>query len=206
MNTATNASKWTEFDYIICLDASGSMGEPSKRGTSSPSRWEVAQETVTAIARTVAKFDDDGIDVVRFGGNVQQHQGVTVDKVRDIFATEPAGGTPTLGAIQAALKLAGKSSKKDFIIVLTDGEPNQGEAPLIKQLLIDTANKQETDDSLTFLFIQVGDNAQATSWLKSLDDDLVKAGAKFDIVDVKTAAEVDGFASIPELLEAALND
>ena len=53
------------------------------------------------------------------------------------------------------------------------------------------------------LFVQVGDDASATRFLQGLDDNL--KGAKFDIVDAKTVAEVDAFASTAELLLAAID-
>lgn len=197
MNTAAN--KWTEYDFIIAVDASGSMSDYNK-GSSGPSRWDVAQETVLAITRQLAQYDDDGIDVVRFGGQVQQYPGTTPDKVKEIFASGPMGTTPTTEALQVCLSLAGKSNKKDFILILTDGEPNDQTS--LKKLIVDTANKQQSDEDLTILFIQVGDNAGATKFLQTLDDGL---NAKFDIVDVKTVAEVDAIGSVPALLEAALN-
>ena len=102
----------------------------------------------------------------------------------------------------AALKLAGKSDKKDFIVVFTDGEPDDKAAAA--KVIIDAANSQETDDALTILFVQVGDDAGATKYLRSLDDDLT--GAKFDIVDAKTVAEADAFPTTAALILAAIED
>lgn len=41
----------SEFDFIICLDASGSMSSPSTR-YAGKSRWEEAQETILGITIT----------------------------------------------------------------------------------------------------------------------------------------------------------
>ena len=139
-----------------------------------------------------------------FGGNnVQKHDGVTVDKAREVFAgTSPRGSTPLAQALTAALELAGKSDKKDFIVVFTDGVPDDREAAA--KVIVDASHKQESDDALTILFVQVGDDASASAYLRSLDDDL--DDAKFDIVDAKTVAEVDNFSSTAELVIAAIND
>ena len=67
---------------------------------------------------------------------------------------------------------------------------------------IQQANSQANDDDCTVLFVQVGDDAAATRFLQSLDDDL--AGAKFDIVDAKTVTEADAFNSTAELIVAAI--
>src|SRR5699024_2924968 len=98
--------------------------------------------------------------------------------------------------------LAGKSDKKDFIIVFTDGVPDDKAAAA--KVIVEAANRQESDDELTILFVQIGDDAAASAYLKSLDDDLT--GATFDIVDAKTVQESDAFATTAYLVLAAIND
>ncbi len=192
----------TEYDFIAVVDSSGSMGEPVKKG-STTTRWEAMQESVMTFVRDVEKLDTDGIDVVQLGGACQSWQGVTSDKVRDMFGTmSPRGGTPLAEALEVALQLAGKSSKKDFIVVFTDGVPNDQSAAA--KVIINAANRQETDDALTILFIQVGDDAAATKYLRDLDDNL--KGAKFDIVDAKTVEEADKFTTTADLILAAISD
>ena len=194
----------SEFDFIVAIDTSGSMGEPVKRG-SNQTRWEAVQETAMTIIREIEKIDEDGLGLVLFGGpNVDSFDGVTADKFREIFASRsPRGTTPLAEALTAALKLAGKSDKKDFVIVLTDGEPNS-RADAIK-VICDQAKAQGRDEDLTFLFVQVGDDAGATAFLQHLDDGLQeKYNLPFDIVDVKTVDEVDQFPSSAELILHAI--
>ena len=199
---AHTAATLTEFDFIICIDTSGSMGEPVKAG-STVTRWEAVQESAMAFIRDVAKIDQDGLGLVTFGSKVQAFDGVTPDKAREVFAgTGPRGSTPLAEALTEALKLAGKSDKKNFIVVFTDGVPDDKSAAA--KVIINQANSQATDDALTFLFIQVGDDASATAYLRHLDDGLTSA--KFDIVDAKTVQEADQFASTVDLVIAAIND
>lgn len=197
------AAKLSEYDFVVVIDKSGSMAEPVKAG-SNRSRWEAVQESAMTFARDVGKLDADGIDVVMFSGNgVQSYTGVTADKVKEIFTQHsPRSSTPLAEALTEALKLAGKSDKKDFIVVFTDGVPDDEAAAA--RVIVEAANKQETDDALTILFIQVGDDASASAYLSKLDNSL--AGAKFDIVDAKTVAEADAFATTAELVLAAIND
>lgn len=196
-------AKLSEYDFIIAIDTSGSMGEPVKPG-SSITRWQAVQESALTLIRDVSAIDSDGLGLVLFGGtNVQSHDGVTVDKAREVFAgTSPRGSTPLAEALSAALKLAGKSDKKDFIVVFTDGVPDDKDAAA--KVIVDASHQIETDDALTILFIQVGDDASATAFLQELDDEL--DDAKFDIVDAKTVAEADQFATTAELIVAAIND
>jgi Mg-chelatase subunit ChlD len=198
----TDLTKLSEYDFVVVIDKSGSMGEPNKLG-SSVTRWDAVQESAMTFIRDVEKFDSDGLGLVLFSGaGVASHDGVTSDKIREIFATNsPRGSTPLAEALTAALALAGKSDKKDFIVVFTDGVPDDRAAAA--KVIADASHKQETDDALTILFIQVGSDASATAYLKSLDDDL--KSAKFDIVDAKTQAEADAFTSTGELVIAAIN-
>lgn len=200
MNATTNASVLSEYDFILVGDCSGSMGENDMPG--SASRYDYMQETMMAFARDIAKFDSDGVGLVMFGGsNVQATDGLDANAIKAAFAARtPRGGTPLAEALEAALKLAGKSDKKDFIIVFTDGVPD--DKARAAAVITAASNKQETDDSLTILFIQVGRDASATAYLQRLDDDLK---GKFDIVDAKTMAEAEAFATTADLVIAAIN-
>lgn len=198
---AVNLAKLSEYDFIIAIDASGSMGEEDMNGRS---RWDYMQETATAFARDMAKIDSDGLGLVVFSGNnIDSYDGVGVDKIKQVFnERHPSGSTPLAQALTSALKLAGKSDKKDFIIVFTDGVPDDKAAAA--KVILEQANKQATDDELTFLFVQVGRDAGASAYLRMLDDDL--KGAKFDIVDAKTIDEAEKFASTADLIIEAIND
>lgn len=201
--TSQTAATLTEYDFIVVIDASGSMAEPVS-SSNRKSRWEYMQETAMSFCRDLEKYDSDGIDVITFGGsNIDSFTGVTADKVKDVFAgRSPRGGTPLHLALEAALKAAGKSDKKDFIIVFTDGVPDDKAAAAT--VIRNAANKQETDDALTILFIQVGDDRGAAAYLRDLDDNL--KGAKFDIVDAKTMEEAEKFATTAELILHAIDD
>lgn len=191
-----------EYDFIVVGDCSSSMQEPVKAG-SSTTRWDAMQESIKGFVRDVGKLDSDGIDFVELGGQGRNFRGVTSDNVVQMLsALNPRGSTPLAEALVTAIALAGKSDKKDFICVYTDGVPDDQKA--VVKVITDQANKQVTDDELTILFIQVGDDARATQFLRDLDDNL--KGAKFDIVDAKTIEEADKFPTTAALIEAAIND
>ena len=195
-------NKLSEYDFVIAIDTSGSMGEPVKRG-SSVTRWQAVQESAMAMIRDAQQIDQDGLGLVLFGSKVESFDGVTADKAREVFASHgPRGTTPLAEALDAAFALAGKSDKKDMIIVFTDGVPDDKNAAA--KVIVNAANALSADDELTFLFVQVGNDPAAGAYLKKLDDDLT--GAKFDIVDAKTMAEAEAFATTADLVIAAIND
>lgn len=202
MSAVLNENALSEYDFIAVVDASGSMATEDMSG--GRSRWKAMQETAEQFCRDLGKLDGDGIGLVVFSGSsVDSYDGVTVDKVSEVFRSrQPRSSTPLAEALTAALKLAGKSDKKDFIIVFTDGVPDD-EAAAAK-VIRDASNKQETDDALTILFVQVGRDAAASAYLRKLDDQL--SGCKFDIVDAKTMDEAEKFATTADLIIAAIND
>lgn len=191
-----------EYDFIAVVDCSSSMGEPAKKGGTT-TRWQSMQESVMGFLRDLDAIDSDGIDVCELGGQLRTFTGVNSSKVAEMFANmNPRGSTPLAQALQNAFKAAGKSAKKDFIVVWTDGVPDDEAA--VRQVILDQANKQDSDDACTVLFIQVGDDARATAYLQSLDDNL--KGAKYDIVDAKTIEQADAYNSTAELIAAAIAD
>lgn len=202
MDTATTTNILSEYDFIVCVDASGSMSTDDMPG--GRTRWDAMQESLLMFTRDVEKFDSDGIGLVIFNGQgVQSFDGVTSKDVAGrLNSVSPRSSTPLAEALTEALKLAGKSSKKDFILVFTDGAPDNQAAAA--DVLKKAANSISADDELTVLFVQIGYDQQATAYLKQLDDNL--RGAKFDVVDVRTMAEAEKFATTTELIVAAIND
>jgi hypothetical protein len=194
-------------NYVLLVDKSGSMGEPS-RGAGSPSRWDSARESALAVARECAKRDADGIDVYTFNKGFQRYPNTTPEKVSDIFRTEaPMGGTDFVPVLRDVFDNHFKGSKPTTVLVLTDGEPSDGAAgqSALAKLIVATSQKLEGDAELAVQFIQVGQDPAATSFLKKLDDNLQSAGAKFDIVDAKTMEDLETM-SITDVLLAAVND
>jgi Mg-chelatase subunit ChlD len=201
---AALAAVLSEYNFCVCIDTSGSMGEPAKAGDFSRTRWDAVQESCASFARDVEKIDTDGIDVVTFGGTgVESFKGVTAAKVSEIFATKaPRGSTPLAQGLAEALRVTGKD-KKRFILVFTDGVPDSEIAA--EQVIVGQANSQATDEECTFLFVQVGDDAAASKYLSRLDDGLT-GKAKFDIVDAKTIDQANAFATTAELVAHAITD
>ena len=198
-NTTNNLANLANFDFQILIDTSGSMGsnDAGKVGT----RLQRAKESVIGLVGELSQIDEDGIDVIFFGGETVTHV-PNVKSTTDVdaaFNRRASGGTPTAEALTKALEVAGKSDKPDFLVVFTDGEPNNREA--VKTVIRNQANKQANDADLTILFIQVGDDPSAASFLAELDDGL---NAKLDIVDVKTQAEADAFPTLGALIDAAI--
>lgn len=196
-------------DYTLIIDKSGSMATPDQKG--SKTRWATAQESTFALASKCEQFDPDGITVYVFSGRFKRYENVTASKVTQIFQeNDPSGTTDLAGVLKHALdnffqrKSSGQTKANgETILVITDGEPDDRKA--VMKVIIEASRQMDRDEELAISFIQVGTDAQATRFLKVLDDELQSAGAKFDICDTITMEDMEDM-SLSEVLLNAIND
>lgn len=211
MTTIVNTESLKDRDYYLIIDKSGSMSTPDTKN--GKSRWDYARESTEAIARELQKYDPDGITVIPFNGTFKEYPNTTPEKVADIWNEQsPMGGTVLAPVLDHCFndylknKKAGTAKPKGgMIVVMTDGTPEDEEK--VGRSIVNFGNKLDNaDEEFGISFIQVGQDAHATAFLKRLDDDLTsKYGAKNDIVDAKTMDEVESIGVV-ETLIAALND
>lgn len=190
-----------EYDHIILIDQSGSMGEPSTV-MEGKNRWQEAAEFTTSYARFVEAVDDDGLTVVTFNSRPTSFDNVKADKVAEIFSNnQPGGSTNLAAALKVALDKKFAAGKNAIILVMTDGSPDSQTE--VKNVITDAANKIERDEQLAIQFVQIGNDKGAAAFLADLDDNL--KGAKFDIVNSLTREQAEGY-TVEQLLWQALND
>ncbi len=198
-----------ERDYTLIIDKSGSMSTPDQAG--GKSRWEIMQESTLALARKCEQFDPDGITVYLFSGKFKRFDDVTSDKVAQIFMeNDPAGTTNLAGVLKDATdyyfqrKAAGKTKPNgETILVVTDGEPDDRKA--VFEVIVNASRQMEKDEELGISIVQVGSDAQASKFLKALDDQMESIGAKFDICDTVTFDDMEDM-SLAEILTNAITD
>jgi hypothetical protein len=182
-------------DYTLIIDKSGSMSTRDQSG--GRSRWDVMQESARALAAKCEEFDPDGITVYAFSTRFRRYDHVTASKVDQIFKeNEPIGRTELADVLNDAFheyfqrKSAGQAKQNgETIIVVTDGQPDNRD--LVMAAIIEATQQMEKDEELAVSFIQIGNDPDATKFLKLLDDDLEKADAKFDIVDTLNIQDIE---------------
>ena len=202
-----NKAKMSLYDYIIMIDKSGSMSTTDCAGNKS--RWTLAEEYASSIARKCEEFDDDGIDVIMFAGKPKQVKNVKASDIAQLFKdNEPSGATDTAAALQLVFdgyntrKAAGEA-KPMIIVCITDGAPTDQAA--VDKAITDFSNSMAEDGECGIQFVQIGKDTAARAFLEHLDNDLKALGAKFDIVDTKNEEEMEEI-TITDLLLAAVND
>jgi hypothetical protein len=155
------------------------------------------QESARALAAKCEEFDPDGITVYAFSTRFRRYDHVTASKVDQIFKeNEPIGRTELADVLNDAFheyfqrKSAGQAKQNgETIIVVTDGQPDNRD--LVMAAIIEATQQMEKDEELAVSFIQIGNDPDATKFLKLLDDDLEKADAKFDIVDTLNIQDIE---------------
>ena len=198
-----------ERDYTLIIDKSGSMSTPDQVG--GKSRWDIMQESTLALARKCEQFDPDGMTVYLFSGRFKRFDDVTSNKVAQIFMeNDPAGTTNLAGVLKDATddyfkrKAAGQTKANgETILVVTDGEPDDRKA--VFEVIVNASRQMEKDEELGISIVQVGFDAQATKFLKALDDQMESIGAKFDICDTVTFDDMEDM-SLAEILTNAITD
>ncbi len=190
----------TEYDYILCVDQSGSMGDVSTR-MQGKTKWQEVQEFVEQFARYAEQYDDDGMTLIKFNSHATVYDGVKADKVHELFTkNQPGGSTNLAAALDEAWKKKSASQKKAIVVIVTDGAPNSTDD--VEKSLVTASQGIADDTQLSYLFVQVGNDAGATKFLDHLDNSL--KGAKFDIVNTLSEEDAESL-SIGQLLFQAVN-
>lgn len=203
-NLMTNA-ELAKRDYLLLIDRSGSMSYP---GTTGKSKWEEAQEMTIALAKACEEFDADGISVYLFNDGFQEYKNIKSggDQVKRMFTeNKPMGGTNTHLVLKKVFdNYFANPTKPITVLVVTDGEPNDQRA--VKTVIIEATKKMNADEEIGVSFLQIGNDKSCRDFLKELDDELQKQGAKFDIVDTRDNEEMAKFSNYTEVLIAAVSD
>lgn len=179
-------------DYVVIVDASASMmsGMMHPYGAT---RWSETQKALGTLAERACKNDPDGLSLYFFSDAVTKFGFVrSAAEVDRIFSTfYPSGMTDLAAALDVACKehFAKRKPCPTKILVIHDGEPNSEEA--VRQVLRTAAASIKRPKDLHISLVQVGDDPQATAFLKNLDNGL---GTKWDIVDHVSSTQLQGVA------------
>ena len=195
-------------DYTLIIDKSGSMSTPDQRG--GRSRWAEVQESTLALARKCEQFDPDGITVYLFSSRFKRYDNVTSAKVEQLFLENDPSGTTNLASVlhdatnsYLQRKQAKQTKQGETILVITDGEPD--DRRVVMELIVNASRQLDRDEELAISFIQVGNDSQASKFLKALDDQMQDIGVKFDICDTITFDDMADM-SLAEVLTNAIQD
>eukprot|EP00004_Rigifila_ramosa_P002594 TRINITY_DN126_c1_g2_i1.p2 TRINITY_DN126_c1_g2~~TRINITY_DN126_c1_g2_i1.p2 ORF type:complete len:182 (-),score=38.66 TRINITY_DN126_c1_g2_i1:69-614(-) len=176
----------------------------------SETNWDQARLAVEFLAQKVVEADEDGVSLFFFSNNHHVYHNVTSsEQILQAFdRRRPNGTTDLAGALARIFTHIDRTTQTNgfkpcTIIIITDGVPD--DALAVEQLIIHRTQSQLRDEDLSISFVQIGEDAAATEWLQHLDDNLMARGARFDIVDTRTAADMRGM-SFAEFIWFSIND
>jgi hypothetical protein len=195
-------------DVIILVDKSGSMGDRdcpapttglrffARNGEpdADVSRWDWCESELVDMSRMAGNALRQGIRVVLFDNHYSVYDRVRVGEIPRIFqAHHPAGNTNAALALKSQLdsyfanRVPGRS-RPVVVAVITDGLPSNARA--LKKAIIDATRTMNSPDEVAITFLQVGKDRKGVNLVHELDDDLVRQGAIYDIVDSKDFGEL----------------
>jgi Mg-chelatase subunit ChlD len=184
-------------------DTSGSMEEATRY----PDMCEIG----LGLAKELAAIDDDGnIHFITFGGRVTDYGELSFEELKKTLkSVELGGGTPLSKALDTSWayckqRLHGAEAVHSLIVVATDGEPT-GDKRLVVESIQRIAADVKNKSQVAILFIQMGDDANATKFLVFLDDSIESACGGKDIVDTCKYHEVSDYTAV-ELIMKAFDD
>ncbi|AFY69991.1 von Willebrand factor type A [Thalassoporum mexicanum PCC 7367] len=174
-------------------------------------RWQLAETAIARLAQKCEELDPDGITLYIATTPLIRYSNATGAMVAEILAAGYLAEQPDLFATLKVAIADYFERKEDeltkangeIIAVFLDGEPcDRGD---LVQLLVKTSRQMDRNEELGIVFAQVGDDMVARGFLQALDDDLKKTGAKFDLVDSRVVADLQG-EEITQFLFGAIYD
>ncbi len=206
-------------DVVLLIDRSSSMRRTdcpplSTAGSGAfggwmgvSSRWEWCAANVQDLSEQLAKVSPDGVTLVLFSKERMVFNNVNPKAIPQIFIQAgTSSGTNLVGALAEQLnehiarrRMTG-TNKPLMVAVLTDGLPSDF-AALVMQL-VHLSGTMSNPNEIKITFLQVGNSPTGSILLRSLDDGLVKLGAKYDYVDSKSFFEVQRRGLGGSLLDA----
>jgi len=172
----------SDYEMVVIADDSGSMNNAAeqshhrKLGEVKRTRWHELLDTVSEIVEIASCFDEDGIDIYF----LNRQPAIAVKHSNDenfirAFEKRPTGTTPlSEKLLEVSKKCAEEEERKTLIFILTDGEPDGGEAkftPIVRNVV---------DAGSTHIQIMAcTSEEEEIGWLNKLD----KGDKKVDVCD-----------------------
>lgn len=180
----SDAQILSEYAIVMLIDSSASMQTADCPGNIS--RWQWCKDHTKDLfvadnAGIMGK--QSNVSIITFDSNYRSHRNCSTAQLPQIFQdTEPSGETfmaPALAEAFAIVRNQLNYGKPTMITVVSDGRLNDADS--LKKTIIAQVNSLSKPDLLSIVFLEVG---TPDKLLKELDNELVKQGAKADIITV----------------------
>ncbi|MBU6453548.1 MAG: hypothetical protein KGS72_17345 [Cyanobacteria bacterium REEB67] len=175
------------YDIELIVDQSGSMHTLDCPGWRS--RWDWCGMQAHDLAAQLSPYVPKGLTITNFSNNYQVHPNASPQNIAELFADGRLGmGTrlaePLSDRLNSYFSRLRPGSKPMLIAVITDGVPTPRPEPeMVADALIAASKRINDPHELTVVFFQIGGfDLHGRGFLEDLDQNLVRYGAKYDIV------------------------
>lgn len=178
-----------DYDCCLLVDCSGSMMSPMAPGTGYEdyTRWKWCGEQSYDFMSNANQYFPRGISVIPFNHQFSVRDNVKLNDISDLYDTvKPFGQTKIEKPLSYVLsryfaKRRSGYTKPLSITVLTDGIANLQN---IGDVIIAATQEMKEKREIVITFLEVDEAYKGEEILDSLDNRLVDAGARYDIVHV----------------------
>ncbi len=196
----TELSLLSRYDVVVLQDRSSSMGTKERfpsHGDGRPvkmKRWGWCLEQALDLTRQTAYLPRPGITLAIFSSKYDLFNNVTMAQIPSIYARQGLFiGTKMVPPLEEQLELYfGRRSRGQarplLVAVISDG--HAADDKKLCRLLVDTTHRLRDPDEVSIVFLQIGYDDDGDKLLETLDNKLMKRGARFDIVSVTRYFEV----------------
>lgn len=180
-----------DYDCCLLVDCSGSMNTNMAPGTnySDMTRWQWCGQQSYDFMANARKYLPKGITVVPFNSNFSIKDHVGLNDISDLYNTvKPFGGTVIENPLSYVLTRYYKKRDRGYtkplsVTILTDGIAHMRN---IGNVIITATQGMKSKREIVITFLEVDEAYKGEQILNSLDNNLVNAGAKYDIVHVRS--------------------
>ena len=201
------------YDCMLMLDCSGSMGNRivslGKVNGKTTTRWNWCKDQMITLYDKGACYFPEGITLIPFANKFAIINEARQPAIHQIFRQlSPEGGTnmalPLSFLIDDYFRRKSSSQgriKPIVIAILSDGE---GNAHILRQVIINATRRMSEPREILITFLAVDATELGRPVIEALDNNLVNAGAKYDIVDSRSFEELEKYGLMKMLIAALL--
>lgn len=201
------------YDCVLMLDCSGSMGDriisSNDRQGVELTRWGWCRKEMLGFYQRGQGYFPEGITLVPFANKFAIVNEARTAAIQNLFnQLSPVGGTNMALPLSFlfddyfARKARNQGKINPLVIaILSDGE---GNAHILRQLIIKTTQRMQYPKEILITFLAVDASDEGRPVIEALDNNLVQAGARYDIVDSRTFEELKRYGLLKMVVAALL--
>ena len=176
-------------------------------GTGSLTKFQWCHDQVRNLAQRLAPYKKS-LTVTTFNTIFDTKPDCDPSQVEQLYATiTPEGGTdlvdPLRARCEACLLRQQQTGRPQLIAIISDGLPNVPPDPrAVNRSLIEFSQRLTAPGQVTIAFLQIGDTFGGKDFCLDLDENLANEGAKYDMVNTKTFAQLKSRGIVECLVDA----